>query len=390
MGRSIAEYLKENGYVIGKDVVPVKETTLYKHPTLGICPMKPMRKEAFCCHEGLGLIYHPETKEYYATNNSDLINAVADEFGIRVTQNPICPVSIVFVDSKLNKAIKEHMEYISPERVEERRRSALRAKSRLSEKPIAGTLKDVIREAGFRPNDYVELKDQMEINNFVMDRDPSAKIQFPKEEEVSFKYHICQRGTSFIIGNTETHEAIYTKNLELVEAFREKGYQSPATEEVTYGISQYRFDFKDPKMDRKAMLHRAEVQKQEKQIKAEIEHVLKTEDVDRLLSLGKAHLFDAERWSKVELMKRGARIIVLNERDKKRRSSRNLTVTLEQARAKDETLRRGLSKYYWKKKLQEEKMKETKSLSPATQPKDEQKKTSVLVRALSLFKRNGR
>lgn len=348
MAKTIGEYLTQNGYEIGIDAIRVTPNTKFRN--IGTKEEHIMRAleydgDGFYYDgQGVGVISRPLTKEYYVTDNKDLVREIAKHFNISRKEDINLSgfaYGVEFVDKKLQKKWTDHLEYMQPDNVEARRyakqRSDERARLRRYQEEEAEKysippmgVKDVIRQGGFTPNDYVELKEGM------VDKGPSIApadyaqiVKLPKEEDVSAKRYIVYDGGTYMIGNTDTNEAILTKNSELVAEFRKRGFKNTEdNHELPYKHSHYGTRFEDPKTQSRWERHQNEVKKQEALINKET-HVYLVRNQDVLKSSveyvkNSSYAFPKEV-SDTRVMNDMARAEVLKQRAEARRVTRNIT-----------------------------------------------------------------
>lgn len=414
MAKTIGEYLTQNGYEIGRDAIRVKPDTRYKDVASnregGMYLLNYYDADGFYfVGNGVGVIARPLTKEYYITQNDNLVRELAEHFNIEKTKNIIpCSSSydIKFIDKKMQKAWTDHLEYMKPENVEARRyakarsdrRAALRemyeeSAQRLGIPPMG--VKDVIRRGGFTPNDYVELKEGMvDLGPASASEDYKPKlrkeIKLPKEEDVAAKRYVVYDGNTYMIGNTDTNEAILTKNAELFEEFQQNGFVQIDEYDLPYKHHHYGTTFEDPKIQKRWETHQKEVKKQVALIKRQTQRYV-TEHQDELKrragTLKKLHYASPEHVSDMKVMKDTANAEVLKQRAEARRSTRNMTVTRDEKR--NDSLRETLSKHSAKvadKKAKEmETQKQSESPVQAPNPQTETKAPNLWQRLAQKF-----
>ena len=352
MAKTIGEYLIQNGYEVGVDAIRVKPTTRFRNiGTKEEYDMSPLNFEGdgfYYDGQGVGVISRPLTSEYYVTNNKDLVRELAKHFDIeRKEETGLSGFAygVEFVDKKLQKAWTDHLEYMKPENIEARRYAKVRFNERaelrqFNEKqnqdrgisPMA--VKDVIRQGGFTPQDYVELKEGM------VDLGPASaaedykpklrkEIKLPKEEDVAAKRYIIYDGGTYMIGNTDTNEAILTQNRELVAEFKHRGFTNIDDKyDIPYRHHHYGTTFEDPKIQKRWETHKGEVKKQEALINKETQHYIiqHQDDLKEKVGFVKRNYYAfPEQTSDAHVINDMARAEVLKQRAEARRSTRNIT-----------------------------------------------------------------
>ena len=352
MAKTIGEYLTTNGYEIGRDVIRVKPSTRFRNiGTKEEHDMSPLNFEEdgfYYDGQGVGVISRPLTNEYYVTDNKDLVRELAKHFDIERKEGiglSGFAYGVEFVDKKMQKAWTDHLEYMKPENVEARRYAKVRfdERARLREQnekdakrvglmPMA--VKDVIRQGGFTPQDYVELKEGM------VDLGPASaapdyksklrkEIKLPKEEDVAAKRYIIYDGGTYMIGNTDTNEAILTQNRELVAEFKHRGFTNIDDKyDVPYRHHHYGTTFEDPKIQKRWETHKGEVKKQEALINKETQHYIiqHQDDLKERVGFEKRNNYAfPEQTSDMHVINDMARAEVLKQRAEARRATRNIT-----------------------------------------------------------------
>ena len=370
MAKTIGEYLTQNGYEIGRDVIRVKPSTRFRNiGTKEEHDMSPLNFEEdgfYYDGQGVGVISRPLTNEYYVTDNKDLVRELAKHFDIERKEGiglSGFAYGVEFVDKKMQKAWTDHLEYMKPENVEARRYAKVRfdERARLREQsekdaeqagiPPMG-VKDVIRQGGFTPQDYVELKEGMvDLGPASASEDYKPKlrkeIKLPKEEDVAAKRYIIYDGGTYMIGNTDTNEAILTQNRELVAEFKHRGFTNINDKyDVPYRHHHYGTTFEDPKIQKRWETHQREVKKQEALINKETQrYIIQHQDdlKERVGFVKRNNYAFPKQTSDMHIINDMARAEVLKQRAEARRATRNMTVTRDEKR--NETLRKTLSKH---------------------------------------------
>lgn len=353
---TLAEYFIKNDIVIGRDVIRVTPETTFN----GIAQFRSELPQTmfflnepspFVIHEqGIGVIGNPDTQEFFITLNREITNKLSDlvpynlyHMSIEKLPMAFCYSAVEFTNSKLQKQWMRHRDYMKPDNVEKRKREEAldieRTEKRqqqvkaIKKKRILSTgIKDIIRTAGFVPNDYVEIKEGM------IDLGPSLPgfhdeqtIRLPKEKEVSAKYYILSNdGGIYMIGNTDTNEAILTKDKELVEEFERNSFECiPNTGNPFYQPNHYGVKFKDAASQKKWGTHILRVKRQKSQIEKEIIEYARKEKLS--FNNGEHRTY--------------ARQEIIDSRAQKRRLKRNITdrparsllIRLEQQRWENES-----------------------------------------------------
>lgn len=391
MAKTIGEYLTQNGYEIGRDVIRVKPSTRFRNiGTKEEHDMSPLNFEGdgfYYDGQGVGVISRPLTNEYYVTDNKDLVRELAKHFDIERKEGiglSGFAYGVEFVDKKMQKAWTDHLEYMKPENVEARRyakarsdrRAALRemyeeSAQRLGTPPMG--VKDVIRQGGFTPKDYVELKEGMvDLGPASASADYKPKlrkeIKLPKEEDVAAKRYIIYDGGTYMIGNTDTNEAILTQNRELVAEFVHRGFTNiDDNYEVPYRHHHYGTTFEDPKIQKRWETHKGEVKKQEALISKETQrYIIQHQDdlKERVGFVKRKNYAFPEQTSDMHVINDMARAEVLKQRAEARRSTRNMTVTRDEKR--NDSLRKTLSKH--SAKVADKKAKEMETQKQSESP----------------------
>lgn len=405
MAKTIGEYLTQNGYGIGVDAIRVTPNTRFRNiGTKEEHDMEPLRYSEdgfFYDGQGVGVIARPLTKEYYVTDNKDLVREIAKHFALSRKEDiglSGFAYGVEFVDPKMQKAWTDHLEYMKPENVEARRYAKEKSEERArwrefyeqqnQERGIFPMgVKDVIRRGGFTPNDYVELKDGMVDKGpeFALD-DCTRVVKLPKEEDVAAKHYIIYEGGTYMIGNTDTNEAILTRNRELVSEFMQSGFNNVDDKyDVPYRHHHYGTVFEDPKIQQRWQRHNQEVKKQEALINKETErYIVKHQDeLKQSAKSVKYHEYAfPENTSDTHVMYDMARDNVLKKRAETRRATRNMTTVRDEGRNHD--LRITLLKHSGKVSARKAKQAEAQAQSQ-TAPETPKQSPSIWQRLVKRF-----
>lgn len=338
MSYTITEYLTKNGYKIGLDAVRVSTQMLYTNARVQKSHFESdiaflnADNRYFTYDADIGIVADPTINEYYMSTNKELLMAVAKEFDMPLRKCPINGgmVDFKFIDPKMQKAWEKHIQYMAPENVEKReikkRNSEYRAKRRAiaaQKTPKFNTIKDIIRRGGFVPDDYVEIKEGMKLNDRIRGE---TTVLLAKEEAVSAKSYVVFDSGNVIIASVDTNEAIVSHNQELANEFLAKGFQVIEPEEMP--IRFYApFEFKDKETQKRWENHLKRAEKQEALVKRETMKYIK----QHYPELKKEANEENNRgfMSESALIQNFARLHVLKNRAAARRATRNMITTYD-------------------------------------------------------------
>ena len=272
MATTIAEFIKNKGFKIGQDVIPLKAGSSFHNIDKDDTDHSTLvgTEKGYYDGQGTCFIGLPETGEMYITLDKELTRDIAKEFKLESIENH--PIDGGYYngftcdDPRQQAQWEAHKEYMQPENVSARKSEKERAErlkcgretqeAHMKSNGLEPTsVKDVIRLAGFTPNDYLELKEGMV--DLGPDSTPAfykpksrTEVKLPTEEQVGAKYYITEQTNEgvYMIGNTDTNEAILTSDSELVEAFYAKGYAYTDIMSMPYVPNKAGSHFEDEKL----------------------------------------------------------------------------------------------------------------------------------------------
>ncbi len=294
---NIATLIQEEGGLIGKDVLPVPEELKFhwgknEIKQLNLRKLSGDKVSISARNDGgYRFIMDPAHGKYFMIRSGDLAakiekRLVKDFYGNisnRMPQGNAGYYAFIksFSDPNLQKKFEAFQEWNSPEAEAIRKKAANRAAYRahqmarfewMDKEPVG--VKDAIREMGFSPNSYVEIKDGMEMVGLLSGR--KITVELPKVEDLSAQYFVCNGNNNiYVIGDGK--DVLLTHDMELVNQLRSEYLYESIPDAGRVMGDWYGDSFTDAKLQKKYEQHKQYVKKMRLEIERAQKHFGKSE-----------------------------------------------------------------------------------------------------------------